>query len=199
VNSDGLSSLLTEPTLRAEDLVQKLQPGLDILTAGPNPPDTTQLLSSKRCSVVMENIRAMSCYDLVIFDTPPTLLLGDSVLLAEYLDGILLVLGIGHVNRELPAQVIQRLRDAGVDVLGLLANHVKAEARQESKTYGYGYGYGYVKSSGTHVELAEHYSKGGETGDEDTEAYSNGLRGFRGQRMIRRAIVRVLSWVDKRQ
>ena len=121
-NIEGFSGLLTDLQLVLENLVQNIQEGLDLLTAGFVPPDPTQLLSSERCGVVVEMIRQLPGYDLVIFDTPPALLLSDPVLLAEHLDGLIFLVGLSRVNRDLPAQALQRLRDMGVDVLGVLAN-----------------------------------------------------------------------------
>ncbi|MEB3323884.1 MAG: polysaccharide biosynthesis tyrosine autokinase, partial [Cyanobacteriota bacterium] len=42
-NMEGFSSVLTDPEMEVEGLVQHLQAGLDLLTAGPLPPDPTQL------------------------------------------------------------------------------------------------------------------------------------------------------------
>jgi capsular exopolysaccharide synthesis family protein len=140
-NMEGLSSLLSDPQLVLENLVQNIQERLDLLTAGLVPPDPTQLLSSERCSVVVEMIRQLPGYDLVIFDTPPVLLLSDAVLLVEHLDGLLFLVGLSRVNRDLPAQALQRLRDMGVDVLGVLANQPERRG-SGSQRFGEKGGYG---------------------------------------------------------
>jgi len=140
-NLEGLSSLLSDPQLVLENLVQNIQERLDLLTAGLVPPDPTQLLSSERCRVVVEMIRQLPGYDLVIFDTPPVLLLSDAVLLVEHLDGLLFLVGLSRVNRDLPAQALQRLRDMGVDVLGVLANQPERRG-SGSQRFGEKGGYG---------------------------------------------------------
>ena len=126
--------------------MQNIQEGLDLLTAGLVPPDPTQLLSSERCGVVVEMIRQLRGYDLVIFDTPPALFLSDPVLLAEHLDGLLFLVGLSRVNRDLPAQTLQRLRDMGVDVLGVLANQPERRG-SGSEPYGKKGGYGVYAES----------------------------------------------------
>ncbi len=150
-NASGLTSLLTDPDLAVVDVVQNLPSGLDIISSGPVPPDPTQLLSSDRCRVVVQAIRDLGNYDLVLFDTPPTLLLSDPVLLSEHLDGLLFLVGLSRVNRDLPAQALQRMRETGVDVLGVVANHPLRSATIANR-YGYGrgyrYGYGYGQASG---------------------------------------------------
>ena len=120
-NGDGLSSLLTDSSLEVAPLIHSIHPGLDLLSAGPMPPDTTRLLSSERCAQVLDAIRALPGYDLVLVDTPPALLLSDPVLMAEHLDGLLFVVGMSRVNRDLPLLALERMKGTGVDVLGVLA------------------------------------------------------------------------------
>ena len=48
-------------------------------------------------------IRQLLGYDLVIFDTPSTLLLSDPVLLAEHLDGMIFLVALVRVNLDMPA------------------------------------------------------------------------------------------------
>ncbi len=52
-------------------------------------------------------------YDLVLFDTPTAILLSDPVLLASHLDGLLVVVGVERVNRDLPGQSRQRMQGTG--------------------------------------------------------------------------------------
>ena len=166
-NGVGLSSLLTDASLDVAATVQTAQLGLDLLSAGPMPPDATRLLSSERCAVVVEQIRALEGYDLVLFDTPPALPLGDPVLLAEHLDGLLFVVGLGRVNRELPLQAFERVRSTGVDVLGMVGNQPYRRVPRRSRGYGYGYGYGskrYGDHYGGYEHLASHYDTASENG-----------------------------------
>jgi len=183
-NGVGLSSLLTDASLDVAATVQTAQSGLHLLSAGPMPPDATRLLSSERCADVVEKIQALEGYDLVLFDTPPALPLGDPVLLAEHLDGLLFVVGLGCVNRELPLQAFERVRSTGVDVLGMVGNHPYRQVRRQ-RVHGYGYGYGYGYGSrryGDHYGGYEHLARRDDTGsdaDKTTEALaSRGVRRF---------------------
>lgn len=125
-NREGFSSLLTDAEVPLARTIRPLMPGLDLISGGPTPPDATRLLSSKRCVAVVEEIRELPEYDLVLFDTPPALLLSDPVLLASHLDGLLFLVGLEQVNRDLPPQALQRITETGVDVLGVLANQTVA-------------------------------------------------------------------------
>jgi capsular exopolysaccharide synthesis family protein len=150
-NVAGLSNLLTDPQLSVVSVINEVLPNLDLISAGPPPPDPSQLLSSARCSDVVDEIRQLPGYDMVIFDTPPALLLSDAVLLADHLDGLIFVVGLSRVNRDLPPQALRRMKGTGVDVLGVLANQpVRSRSIVSSGGYG-GYG-GY----GDYAEFESH-------------------------------------------
>ena len=86
-------------------------------------------------------------FDLIIYDTPPVLGLADAMLVAEHLDGIILLVSLARVDRGLPKESIQRICTAGAPLLGIVTNAVKKESRSAS-AYGYGYGYGYGNGYG---------------------------------------------------
>lgn len=142
-NGEGLSNLLTDPTLLAEGVIQPISANLDLITAGPVPPDATKLLSSQWCSAVVEQIRALPGYDVVLFDTPPALKLSDALLLSEQLDGLLFLVSLQRVDRALPLKVLRRFRSSGVDVLGLLTNQVTKAIGSSGGSHGHGYSGGY--------------------------------------------------------
>jgi succinoglycan biosynthesis transport protein ExoP len=196
-NGEGLSSLLTDSSLDLARSVIPVVPGLDLLPAGPMPPDTTRLLSSERCAEVVAAIRNLPDYDLVLFDTPPAFLLSDPVLLAEHLDGLLFVVGIERVNRELPAQALERMQGTGVDVLGVLANLPARRRRRQKSGYGYGYGYAYAENRyGGYQELANRYEPG-EHRDAPESTTPPTDRRRAPSRMIRGAR-RMARWLDRR-
>jgi capsular exopolysaccharide synthesis family protein len=205
-NTEGFSSVLTDPQLSLESLVQNLQVGLDLLSAGPVPPDPTQLLSSERCGVVVEMIRQLPGYDLVIFDTPPALLLSDPVLLAEHLDGLIFLVGLARVNRDLPVQALQRLRNTGVDVLGVLANQPERRG-SGSQGYGYGYGYGYGNNGGygAYAEAAERreasaHGQGDATGEPLEHVTSRNGKGPKKRfPSLKDGSRRLMRWLDERR
>lgn len=161
---EGISSLLSDPSIKASSLIQSIQDNLDIIPAGPKPPDPARLLNSSRCNEVVEEIRQLPGYDIVIFDTPPCLMLADPILLGEKLDGILFLVGLGKVSRDLAPQAARRIKATGVDVLGLICNQVTFPSRLND--YGYEYGYYY------------HYSYATNYGNTGYGSYAAGLKNF---------------------
>jgi succinoglycan biosynthesis transport protein ExoP len=161
---EGLSSLLSNPSIKAANIIQSVQDNLDVIPAGPKPPDPARLLNSSRCNEVVEEIRNLPGYDIVIFDTPPCLMLADPILLGEKLDGILFLVGLGKVSRDLAPQAARRIKATGVDVLGLICNQVTFPTRLND--YGYEYGYYY------------HYSYASSEGSTGYGSYATGLKNF---------------------
>lgn len=149
---EGLSSLLSDSSIDPRTLIQNIQDNLDIIPAGPKPPDPAKLLNSSRCQEVVNSIRQLPGYDIVLWDAPPCLMLADPILLGEKLDGILFLVGLGKVSRELAPQACRRIKATGVDVLGLICNQVNFPSRLND--YGYEYGYYY------HYAYAGAYGKG---------------------------------------
>lgn len=149
-NLSGLSNLLTEEGSRWRDVLQTVPdyPNWDVITAGRRPPDPPRLLSSARMGELVADIAAQGGYDLVLYDTPPALGLADAALVAEHLDGIVLLVSLNRVDRALPAEAIQRIEAAGAPLLGVLSNARVENIGMEGR-YGYGYGSnGYGGSAG---------------------------------------------------
>ncbi len=203
-NGVGFSSLLTDASIAIESAIQPVQKGLDLLSSGPVPPDATRLLSSERCGAVVEAIRQLPGYDLVLFDTPPAFLLSDPVLLAGHLDGLLFLVGLSRVNRDLPGQALQRVRETGVDVLGVLANQPVGRSAGKGSGYGYGYGYGYgdreASGYGAYAKAAERQAGGAAEPAEPKTPVAAGQAGSaRRGSSLRAGTRRLMHWLDERE
>ncbi|QPN65895.1 polysaccharide biosynthesis tyrosine autokinase [Synechococcus sp. CBW1006] len=199
----GLSHLLTGDTADWSSLLRPV-PGHDnwqVITAGRRPPDPARLLSSARMRQLIEDLAASDRFDLILYDTPPVLGLADAALVAEHLDGLLLLVSLEKVDRDLPREAIARIRSAGVPLLGLVTNAVKQRSEAGSR-YGYGYGrYGYGRYGyGGYDTLtaAAYYgatASAAEGGEEGTTAAAAPRRAP--VRSLRRAGQRLISWIDR--
>ena len=159
---DGLSTLLSDSTRKPTDFIHSIAENMDVLPAGPKPPDPAKLLNSSRCKEVMDEIRALPGYDIIVVDAPPCLMLADPILLGEKLDGILFLVGLGKVSRELAPQASRRIRASGVDVLGIICNQVNFPSRLNDYGYEYGYYYHYAYASASgYAKSASEPSTGG--------------------------------------
>jgi capsular exopolysaccharide synthesis family protein len=94
-NRRGLSDGLARNSI-LEIAVLKISPRLSILPSGPPIEDPTGKLTSEQMRQVLDEARAS--YDWVIFDTPPIGLVSDAKLLAEMVDGVVLVVEAGKTG-----------------------------------------------------------------------------------------------------
>ena len=61
-------------------------------------------------------------YGLVILDSPPVALVADALVLASRVDGVLMVVRRGKVDRALASRTLDRIRNTGVRVVGVALN-----------------------------------------------------------------------------
>ena len=64
-------------------------------------------------------------FDLILYDTPQALGLADAPLVANHLEGIVLLVSLNRVDRAIPSAAVERIRDAGVPLLGLVTNAMR--------------------------------------------------------------------------
>ncbi|PZO19269.1 MAG: capsular biosynthesis protein [Leptolyngbya foveolarum] len=136
-NDCGLSNLIAND-LPLKSAIQQVGTSeqLFVLTAGQIPPDPTKLLASKKMQQLMETFEC--CFDLVIYDSPPTTGLADVSLIGQRTDGLVLVTHIGKTDRTVLSQTIETLKLAQIPMLGIVANGVRATAMSGYRYYDYG-------------------------------------------------------------
>lgn len=134
--SPGLSDLLVEE--QAPDISQvgvdiALPPvgsgaagELRLLPAGAHAGDSVESLSSAKMKAIVQYLRSNS--DVVVFDSPPTLVVVDPVVLARYADGVVFVVDSRHTRRREARRAIEALRATGAPLLGFAFN--RSNARQ---------------------------------------------------------------------
>jgi len=121
-NGEGLSTLLTSgSTISTNNAVQPLalHSNLAVLTAGPTPLDPASLLSSRRMKELM--VEFENTYDLVLLDAPPMGIV-DTVMVASFCSGVVLVERIGRVTRKDLIQAASAINQ--LNVIGLIPNGV---------------------------------------------------------------------------
>ncbi len=128
---------------------------LTVLTAGPVPPNPSEVLGSRSMHKALGALRER--FDMVLVDLPPLLPVADAAVLAPYLDGVLLVARAGHTSQGELRHAREALAKVKATVLGGVLNAVKPKGRK-----GYYYYYSY-----------EHYGS-------TTEANGNGASGALG-------------------
>jgi len=116
---------------------------LQLLCAGPVPPNPGELVASKRMISLIKWLAEEGGYDYVLIDTAPALLVADPLVLAPYTDGVLLTARLRTSKRDEAARVRELLDRAGARVLGVVVGSHKRRRGRQRYAYGYGsHGYG---------------------------------------------------------
>jgi capsular exopolysaccharide synthesis family protein len=114
----GFSTVLSGEH-RVEDAIQTdVVDGVNVLPAGPIPPNPSELLGSDRAHVLLESLRGQ--YRYIIVDTPPLLEVSDGAILTALSDGSLVLARIGRTTREQLRKAITTLDGVGGKVLGVV-------------------------------------------------------------------------------
>ncbi len=119
-NRSGLVSYLTGGADFEGVISRTSVPQLFVTPSGPIPPNPSELLASDRMIELVKAARGR--FDFVVIDTPPLLPVTDATLVGDLVDGVTLCLRAGKVTREEARTCLDRLKMAGVKVLGVVLN-----------------------------------------------------------------------------
>lgn len=134
----GLAEALTQEQIDLQTLIQPVAPLLDLVPAGRGLEDPARWLQSPRWRAQVQSLRALTPYDLILFDTPPCEVLTDTTLLGSDLDGLLFLVGLGQIERHRAQHACRRLQRSGGVVVGLLANQIQAPSHLSDDGHHYG-------------------------------------------------------------
>ena len=129
-NADkGMTNLLVEPRRDADELsIPTAVRGIEFLPAGPLPPSPASLLGTARARTVLSDLRDR--YDQLVVDTPPVTAGADLTALGPALDGLILVVDLGHSGRTAIIAARDQIERSGARLLGVVLNRVRAWDRR---------------------------------------------------------------------
>ncbi len=133
----GLSGYLTGQHA-LEEMVQNCnlkneETAFDVISAGQNPPNPIELLSSARMTKFLHKLRDR--YDYVILDLPPVGEVSDAMAVAKETDGMLLVVRQNYCDRVALKDAVRQFDFINAKMLGVVYNC----ASESSGRYGKGY------------------------------------------------------------
>jgi capsular exopolysaccharide synthesis family protein len=105
--------------------------GVRILGSGSTPPNPLEALASRRFDQVLSLARAQA--EFVLVDTAPAGALADAAIVAQRLDGMLLVISAGKTKRDLAKRAREQLERVNANLLGV----VLTDVRGDDKLYKY--------------------------------------------------------------
>ena len=137
MKNPGLSNLLTGQ-VSMERLVQDCglrneETAFHVITAGQNPPNPVELLSSAKMEKLLDDLRKM--YDYVIIDLPPIGEVTDAMAMAKQIDGMLMVVRQNYCNRVVLAEAVQQFEFIDTRILGVIFNCTSEHTGKYGKKY----------------------------------------------------------------
>ena len=139
--NSGISTLLVKSKVTEEDLLSQIRPSgvnanLDLLLAGPTPPNPTELLARENLGDIMQMLRER--YDYIILDTAPVGLVTDTLQVGKYADATIFVCRADYTPKSSFGLINSLANDNKLKNPCVVLNGVD----MSKKKYGYYYGYG---------------------------------------------------------
>lgn len=139
--SKGVTALLTRDHLTMADIESQINPSgvnnnLDLLLAGPVPPNPTELLARESMKQMMELLRQK--YDYIVLDTAPVGLVTDTLQIGKYSDVTVFVCRADYTPKSSFKLINTLSAENKLPNMCVVLNGVD----MSKKKYGYYYGYG---------------------------------------------------------
>ena len=122
-NRHGFSDAILSPK---KELVHHLQKtsveNLWLLSSGSLPPNPAELLASERMKELIAGLEAEA--DLVLFDSPPALVVTDAMVLGTRVDGVVVINDAGHTRTNEARMVVDEFKRVRVNLCGIVLNRM---------------------------------------------------------------------------
>lgn len=141
--SRGLSSVLSGMCTVAEAINSNVRENLDVIVAGPLPPNPAELIGSPNMKELIGVLREH--YDYILIDTPPVNVVSDSQLFNELVAGIVFVIRDDVTTHTDVEKALKNIRLANGKVLGFIKAACKTtggSSTYKKSYYNYDYAYG---------------------------------------------------------
>jgi capsular exopolysaccharide synthesis family protein len=151
-NDKGMSTILINRNSIDECVFKSSLNNLDFITAGPVPPNPSELVISSRMLEVINELKTK--YDVIVIDNPPVGLVTDGIRVFKLADYPIYVFRENFSKRNFVQNVKKLMRDNNIKNLSVILNSVdiKRSGYGYSGVYDYDYGYGYGYGFGYYDE-----------------------------------------------
>jgi len=151
-NDKGMSTILIKRNSISECIYRSSLTNLDFITAGPVPPNPSELVISQRMIEVIDELK--KTYDIIVIDNPPVGLVTDGIKMIKIADYPIYVFRENYSKRNFVQNVNKLMRDHNIKNLSIIMNsvNIKKSGYGYSGIYDYDYGYGYGYGFGYYDE-----------------------------------------------
>ncbi|MFQ3726953.1 polysaccharide biosynthesis tyrosine autokinase [Staphylococcus equorum] len=134
-NKSGLSNLIINKATYGEAIKETKVDNLGILTAGPNPPNPSELIASNNFKEIYNEL--LEHYDFIVIDTPPINTVTDAQIYAQTIGNCALVIDAEKNNKNEVKKAKDLITKSGGKLLGAILNKMPLD---KSSSYYYYYG-----------------------------------------------------------
>ena len=137
-NDLGISSYLSGITDNINEIIQPTHfNNLDFLSSGPIPPNPSELINQPQFDELISVLKQR--YKNIVIDTPPILLVADSLQIAKYADATIYLCRYKYTSKDLINFLNEQKDSNTLNNIGIVFNCI-----ENTTAYGYGYNnYGY--------------------------------------------------------
>ena len=132
----GLSKILGGLSTVKECIVKDVKPNVDLIPAGPTPPNPSELLGSARMQKLLEELQKK--YDYVFVDMPPLCVVTDALVVAPHAAGVVLVVRHSQTLYEEFGEALEKVEASGANLLGVVMTDMKIETGNYGRYSRYG-------------------------------------------------------------
>lgn len=118
----GLTSALLGEISPQEIIKSTEVVGLDVIPCGPLPPNPAELLHTQKFRSIIDELA--KSYDRILFDSPPVNAVTDAAILAQQVDGTILVVKSSKTTKDAVRRAKRQLLDVNAPILGVVLNDV---------------------------------------------------------------------------
>ena len=143
VQETGLTNYLSKNIDNLDSLIipYKNLDNIDIICAGPEPPNPAELLLSPRLDELIIQVRDL--YDYVVVDNVPCGIVADAFISNRIADLTLFIVRSGKLDRRMLPDLEQLYQDEKLKNMALILNGIDTGVKYYDYSYGYHYGYSY--------------------------------------------------------
>lgn len=152
-NIKGLTHYLSSQVSMEEIVCQSSIDNLDIIFAGPVPPNPAELLGTNKLESLIQEKK--NEYDYILIDTAPLGMVIDAAIVARVCDGMVLVIESGEISYRFAQGILQQLEKTKCPVLGAVVNKVDFDNQTYYGKYGNYGNYGKKKKKNRNRKLGE--------------------------------------------